>query len=81
MALFGITAKQWRDQNPAMKGNMRDYANIHQLVCLANLESMNAHYIAEGLPQSERLPKLNTLAISQMKVLLKYASLNNLKTT
>ncbi len=74
MALFGITAKQWRDQNPDVKGNMRDYANIHQLVCLANLESMNAHYIAEGLPQSGRLLKLNALAISQMRVLLKSAS-------
>lgn len=81
VALFGITAKQWRDQNPTAKGNMRDYANIHQLVCLANLESMNAHYIAEGAPQSERLPKLNALAISQMKVLLKYVSPNSLKTT
>lgn len=81
MALFGITAKQWRDQNPAIKGNMRDYANIHQLVCLANLESMNAHYIVEGVPQSERLPKLNALAISQMKVLLKSVSLDTLKTT
>ena len=81
MALFGITAKQWREQNPAAKGNMRDYANIHQLVCLANLESMNAYYIAEGVPQSERLPKLNALAISQMKVLLKYVSPNSLKTT
>ncbi len=68
---FTLTSKQWRDQNPDVKGNMRDYANIHQLVCLANLESMNAHYISEGLPQPERLPKLNTLAISQMKVLLK----------
>ncbi|MBK8187564.1 MAG: KilA-N domain-containing protein [Cellvibrio sp.] len=71
MALFGITAKQWRDQNSELKGNMRDHANIHQLVCLANLESMNAHYIAEGLSQSDRLKQLNTLAISQMKVLLK----------
>lgn len=81
MALFGITAKQWRDQNPGAKGNMRDYANVHQLVCLANLESMNAHYIAESVPQSERLPKLNALAISQMKVLLKYVSPNSVKTT
>lgn len=72
VALFGITAKQWREQNPAVKGNMRDYANIHQLVCLANLKSMNAYYITGGVSQSERLPKLNALAISQMKVLLKY---------
>ena len=71
VALFGITAKQWRDDNPAQKGNMRDHANMHQLVCLANLESMNAHYIAEGLPQAERLQKLNALAISQMTILLR----------
>jgi hypothetical protein len=74
MALFGVTAKQWRDENSALKGNMRDHANMQQLVCLANLESMNAHYIAEGLAQSERLQKLNALAISQMKVLLKHSS-------
>jgi len=71
MALFGITAKQWRDQNPNLKGNIRDYANIHQLVCLANMESMNAHFIAKGLSQSERLKQLNELAISQMTILLK----------
>ena len=70
VALFGVTAKQWRDANPAAKGNMRDHANVQQLVCLANLESMNAHFIAEGLPQSERLVKLNALAIRQMRVLV-----------
>lgn len=70
VALFGVTAKQWRDANPGLKGNMRDHANVHQLVCLANLESMNAHFIAEGLPQSERLVKLNELAIRQMRVLV-----------
>ncbi len=71
VALFGITAKQWRDENSSLAGNMRDHANIHQLVCLANLESMNAHFIAEGKPQSERLKKLNVLAISQMTVLIR----------
>ncbi|MCQ4321965.1 KilA-N domain-containing protein [Stutzerimonas stutzeri] len=70
VALFGVTARQWRDANPELKGNLRDHANVHQLVCLANLESMNAHSIAEGLPQAERLVKLNQLAIRQMRVLL-----------
>jgi len=70
VSLFGITAKQWREINPELKGNMRDHANIHQLVCLANLESMNAHFIDEGLCQSDRLVKLNQLAIRQMKVLV-----------
>lgn len=73
VALFGVTAKQWRDANPEQKGNMRDHANVHQLVCLANLESMNAHFIAEGLPQAERLQKLNELAIRQMRVLIEKA--------
>ena len=74
VALFGVTAKQWRELNPEQKGNMRDHANVHQLVCLANLESMNAHFIAEGVLQSERLVKLNSLAIRQMTVLLKTGS-------
>ncbi len=70
VALFGVTARQWRDANPELKGNIRDHANVHQLVCLANLESMNAHFISEGLTQSERLQKLNELAIRQMRVLV-----------
>lgn len=70
VALFGVTAKQWRDCNPHLKGNIRDHANVHQLVCLANLESMNAHFINEGMGQSERLVKLNELAIRQMRVLV-----------
>ena len=70
MALFGKTAKQWRDENPDKKGNIRDYANVSQLVCLANLENLNAVFINDGLPQSERLVKLNQIAISQMKILL-----------
>ncbi len=74
MALFGVTARQWRDANPDLKGNIRDHANIHQLVCLANLESMNAHFIAEGLPQAERLQRLNRLAIHQMRVLIESAA-------
>jgi len=69
MALFGVTAKNWRDENPDKKGNIRDFANISQLVCLSNLESLNAHFINEGIVQSERLRKLNTIAIQQMKLL------------
>jgi len=69
MALFGMTAKQWRDSHPELKGNIRDYANVSQLVCLSNLENLNAVFINDGMPQSERLAKLNMIAISQMKVL------------
>lgn len=69
MALFGMTAKQWRGANPDLKGNIRDYANVSQLVCLSNLENLNAVFINEGMPQAERLAKLNAIAISQMKVL------------
>ena len=69
MALFGMTAKQWRDSHPDQKGNIRDYANVSQLVCLSNLENLNAVFINDGVPQSERLAKLNAIAISQMKVL------------
>lgn len=70
VALFGVTAREWRDANPALKGNIRDHANVHQLVCLANLESMNAHFIEQGVVQVERLQKLNELAIRQMRVLV-----------
>jgi hypothetical protein len=70
VALFGKTAKQWRDENPKEKGNIRDYANVSQLVCLANLENLNAVFINDGLEQSDRLLKLNQIAISQMKILL-----------
>ena len=69
MALFGMTAKDWREQNPDLKGNMRDYADVSQLVCLSNLESLNAVLINEGLSQSERMKKLNAVAISQMQIL------------
>ena len=70
MALFGKTAKQWREENLDKKGNIRDYANVSQLVCLVNLENLNAVFINEGLPQSERLKKLNQIAIQQMKILV-----------
>jgi hypothetical protein len=69
VALFGITAKEWRDENPKLKGNIRDYANINQLICLSNLENINAVLINENIPQSKRLLKLNQIAINQMIVL------------
>lgn len=69
MALFGMTAKQWRDSHPDLKGNIRDYANVSQLVCLSNLENLNAVFISEGMSQAERLSKLNAIAISQMEIL------------
>ena len=71
MALFGKTAQQWRNENPKEKGNIRDYANVSQLVCLANLENLNAVFINEGYEQPLRLEKLNEIAISQMKILTK----------
>lgn len=70
VALFGKTAKDWRDDNPNKEGNVRDYADVSQLVVLANLEGMNAEFIRQGLPQSERLVKLNQIAIVQMRSLL-----------
>jgi len=69
VALFGITAKQWREANSDKNGNIRDYASISQLICLSNLESLNAHFIDEKINQSDRLVKLNKIAISQMKLL------------
>jgi len=69
MALFGMTAGQWRDANPNNKGNIRDYANVSQLVCLSNLENLNALFINDGILQSKRLAKLNRIAIQQMRLL------------
>ncbi len=69
MALFGMTAKDWRNNNPDKKGNIRDEANIAQLICLSNLENLNALFISETMTQSERLSKLNKIAIGQMKLL------------
>ena len=69
MALFGITAKQWREANPELKGNIRDYATINELICLSNMENINEVMIDEGIKQSDRLVKLNHIAIQQMKVL------------
>lgn len=79
MALFGKTAKQWRGENPDKKGNIRDYANINELICLSNLENINAVFINENIPQSERLAKLNQIAIHQMSVLQEVASRKYLK--
>ena len=69
VAMFGMTAKQWREANQNLKGNIRDYATINQLICLSNMENLNAVFINDGLPQSERLEKLNKIAIQQMRVL------------
>ena len=69
IAMFGMTAKQWREANPDLKGNIRDYATINELICLSNMENINAVLINDGVPQGERLMKLNQIAIQQMKVL------------
>jgi len=69
VAMFGMTAKEWRDANPSLKGNIRDYATINELICLSNMENLNAVFINEQIPQSERLIKLNQIAIQQMCVL------------
>src|SRR3989339_783181 len=69
VALFGVTAKQWREANPDLKGNIRDWASINGLICLSNMENLNAVFINEKMAQSERLVKLNQIAIQQMKVL------------
>ena len=69
VAMFGMTAKQWREANPELKGNIRDYASVNELICLSNMESLNAVFIEQGLPQSDRLIKLNQIAIHQMSIL------------
>lgn len=69
VAMFGMTAKEWREQHPDLKGNIRDYASINELICLSNMENLNAVFIDEGLTQKERLLKLNQIAISQMRIL------------
>jgi hypothetical protein len=78
MALFGMAAKEWRDSHPDQKGNIRDYANVSQLVCLSNLENLNALFIQENLPQAQRLRKLNQIAIQQMKLLTDSAGIKRL---
>ena len=69
VALFGLTARQWRDTNPSLEGNMREYASVEHLLVLANLEGMNAKLIHMGLPQSKRLKRLNQISIRQMEIL------------
>jgi hypothetical protein len=69
VAMFGMTAKQWREANPDLKGNIRDYATINELICLSNMENLNAVFIEQGMNQGERLIKLNQIAIHQMQVL------------
>lgn len=69
VAMFGSTAKQWREAHPELKGNIRDYASVNELICLSNMENLNAVFIEQGIPQSERLIKLNQIAIHQMGVL------------
>lgn len=69
VALFGMTARQWREANPELKGNIRDYASVSELICLSNLENLNAVFIEQGKPQSERLVMLNKIAIHQMEIL------------
>ncbi|HII15698.1 MAG TPA: KilA-N domain-containing protein [Nanoarchaeota archaeon] len=69
LALFGLTAKEWHEANPSLEGNMRDYADVTQLICLSNLENLNAHFIKEGLGKLQRLEKLNIIAIGQMVIL------------
>jgi hypothetical protein len=79
VALFGITANQWRDTNPGLKGNIRDHAKINELICLSNLENLNALFINEKMPQKERLIRLNQIAIQQMKILQEVETRNLLK--
>lgn len=69
VALFGITAKEWREANPDLKGNIRDYASINELICLANMENLNSVFINDGLSQTDRLIKLNQIARHQMTIL------------
>jgi hypothetical protein len=79
VALYGITAKQWREANPEVKGNIRDYSTINELICLSNMENINAVLINEGLPQTERLIRLNKIAIQQMQVLVNVGNRKMLK--
>ena len=79
MALFGMTAKQWRDANPSEKGNIRDQANAAQLVCLVNLENLNALFINEGMEQPERLMGLNRIAIEQIELLTDESGIKRLE--
>ena len=79
VSLFGVTARQWHDANPDLRGNIRDYATINELICLSNMENLNAVFISENMPQKERLIKLNQIAIQQMKILQEVESRKLLK--
>jgi len=79
VALFGVTAKEWREANPDLAGNIRDYATINELICLSNMENLNAVFINEGVSQRERLIKLNQIAIQQMKILMEVENKKILK--
>lgn len=79
VALFGMTAKEWRENYPELKGNMRDYADISQLVCLSNLENLNAVFINEGMDATKRIEKLNAIAIEQMRILTESERIKKLK--
>jgi hypothetical protein len=79
MALFGLTAKEWRAANPGNKGNIRDEANMAQLICLSNLENLNALFIKDGMAQSARLERLNRIAIEQMRLLIDDGAVKRLK--
>lgn len=79
VAMFGITAKQWRETNPDLKGNIRDYTGINELICLSNLENINAVFINDKIPQNERLIKLNKIAIQQMSILTEVGNRKLLK--
>ncbi len=79
VALFGMTAKEWREANPDLQGNIRDYATVNELICLSNMENINAVLINDGVPQGKRLVKLNQIAIQQMQVLEDNKNRNLLK--
>ena len=79
VAMFGMTAKEWREANPNIKGNIRDYATINELICLSNMENLNAVFINEGLSQQERLIKLNLIAIQQIRILMEVENRKMLK--
>jgi hypothetical protein len=79
IALFGITAKNWKLSNEELDGNMRDYVNVTQLICLSNLEVLNSEFIAMGMSQGDRLIRLNEIAISQMTLLVNNSNMKKLK--
>ncbi len=78
LALYGLTAKEWREKHPDLEGNMRDYSDVTQLVCLSNLENLNAHFIKENMDKLIRLQKLNTIAIEQMTLLTENKTIKKL---